>query len=133
MSANLCLLPDFAAHFNKLSSGRQRAHRIGEILANQHVSESEDVMLSTLPRLDILCLQEVFAHEARRTLAHALHGHYRWLITHARGPTPYYVRLFCSGLFFASSFPVLDSRFVPYSTAANEDILASKGVLLVKV
>ena len=69
-TANLCLLPSFAARFSQLADTPTRAVAIGSIYAksNAVIDENRSVVTASMVASDVLCLQEVFDAEAAAAL-----------------------------------------------------------------
>lgn len=77
---------------------------------------------------DFVCLQETFTVLSRLLIGQTSKHH-----PYVSIPTSRNFRLLPSGLAFLSKYPIIESRFLPFLTAKNQDRLANKGVLLTRV
>ena len=154
LSANLCLLPDFASRFSGVANTVQRAWAIGRLLASSRTGSMSDSPASTavhsaVPNADIICLQEVFDSEANRALTETLKRTHPFIVSTVTSKSA--LTLFPSGLLLASrvrkkqlshmlspqppylQFPVVEAWFQMYDSSSGFDALACKGALMVKV
>ena len=85
------------------------------ILPNNKLTKSETVV-STFPRMDFICFQEVFDRIHALTLISMLRNHYRHFIfdigDNSLGNNCF---LLNSGLMIASRYPILEVKFHPFS------------------
>eukprot|EP01133_Synstelium_polycarpum_P012837 gene12837-15072_t len=106
VTLNLGLLCDH------LTSVEERTETIAKSLVN-------------LPeKYDIICLQEVFKPSAKERLTRVLRPHYAYIVEKSGED---------SGLYFASTFPILWSDFRLFNEGIGMDVHASKGVQGVKL
>ncbi|XP_035170346.1 sphingomyelin phosphodiesterase 5-like [Oxyura jamaicensis] len=84
---------------------------------------------------DFLCLQEVFDVGAAARLRQQLAGSFPHIVydVGARGLRGCGLKLFGSGLFLASRYPLLAVQYHCYPNGAREDALSAKGLLSVQV
>lgn len=87
------------------------------------------------PKLDLLCLQEVFDPRATAHLCRYLGPHFEHIIydVGTYGLQASALKLLNSGLFLASRYPFLAVEFHCYPNAAGEDALSAKGLLCTQV
>ncbi|CAH1778654.1 unnamed protein product [Owenia fusiformis] len=91
-------------------------------------------VLTSFPQLDILCIQETWNKGAARSFARELHRYFPFIIYDA------YVHGWTinklsgtSGIMIASKHPILDAKFEHFKSSVSQDVLSSKGLLMVKV
>jgi hypothetical protein len=154
ITANVCLLPDFAARFNGLKDTARRSATIASRLtdpdthtrASTNGSDSDNILSSLQSRsqrmhvsdwsqqADIICLQEVFAPVAARILQDQLRPLYPFILASAgQCDSRLGWGYLSSGLFVASRHPIVAHQFVRYTRTAFPDTVATKGVLMLKV
>ncbi|KAK7114861.1 hypothetical protein V1264_000848 [Littorina saxatilis] len=162
-SGNICLLPEFLARYNNLSHSGQRARSIGErividqffyggvpksilglpangVKKNDVRSSRKEIqrfvggLAAHFPRLDFLCLQEVFDWNYNKVLREELHKVFPYIL-HDVGVMSLSSNYFMinSGLMFASRHPVLNADFKFYKHSISQCVFTSKGLLTVKV
>lgn len=138
LSANVCLLPDFAARFNQLTNTSERARNIAARIVEENGNPTfsgigGSRVIATLPSADIVCLQEVFYTAAEHVLVQTLQRSYPYMTCSAYASVPGTVKMFGSGLFIASKYPITTVVFHAFSNSAGEDRLACKGMLMAKL
>uniref|UniRef100_A0A8B9IQR3 sphingomyelin phosphodiesterase n=1 Tax=Anser cygnoides TaxID=8845 RepID=A0A8B9IQR3_ANSCY len=123
VTANLCLLPSGLAKFSNLGQTLQRA------------AYAAGGYGGTLSDADFLCLQEVFDAGAAARLRQQLAKSFPHIVydVGARGLQGCGLKLFGSGLFLASRYPLLAVQYHCYPNGAREDALSAKGLLSVQV
>ncbi|KAL8615326.1 hypothetical protein ACOMHN_038065 [Nucella lapillus] len=152
-SSNVCLLSEFLSRINYLSHSGHRAGTIGERVvfdqffytksAGEHAGKAgrkEEAagfvggLSSRFPRLDVLCLQEVFDWNYNKTLRKELHKVFPYII-HDVGVWSWQSNYFMvnSGLMMASRHPVLDVEFKFFPHCVSQCLFISKGLLMVKL
>ncbi|CAM4493442.1 sphingomyelin phosphodiesterase 5 isoform X1 [Caretta caretta] len=153
VSANICLLPDGLAKNSNLGQMKQRVARIGQHLMQGEASASlasprssqfdreegagpGEISASFPPDVDFLCLQEVFDQRAGAHLCQLLSPFYEHIVydvgTYGLNGCCT-LKVFNSGLFLASRYPVLAAQYHCYPNGIREDALSAKGLLSVQV
>ncbi|KAK7035440.1 hypothetical protein SK128_006166, partial [Halocaridina rubra] len=142
-SANTCLGAEHFCRFYNQRSSYWRVHEIGRRLLLQDPSlnkgnlvppvSRENVILTKLPDVDVFLLQEIFS----RYRGHVLHSYLKDKYPYCIYDVGYHTLLgnhggLGSGLFVASKFPILDAKFLPYSTVNGYGNSCNLGVLVVK-
>lgn len=98
-----------------------------------HLSKDE-VVLSSFPKMDFICLQEVTDRFFALALISMLRKHYSHFVfdvgDHALKTNMY---LMTSGLMVASKFPIIDIEFRPFSTKKGWQRAVSFGVVICKI
>ncbi|KAI2579327.1 sphingomyelin phosphodiesterase 3 [Homo sapiens] len=104
----------------------------------RHPDEAFDHEVSAFfpANLDFLCLQEVFDKRAATKLKEQLHGYFEYILYDVgvygcQGCCSF--KCLNSGLLFASRYPIMDVAYHCYPNKCNDDALASKGALFLKV
>ncbi|XP_043363151.1 sphingomyelin phosphodiesterase 3-like isoform X2 [Dermochelys coriacea] len=150
-SANVCLLPDGLATFSNLGQLKQRVARIGQCLTQGEASASfasprssqfnregragpGEILAPFPPDVDFLCLQEVFDQRAGARLCQLLSPFYEHIVydVGVYGLHGCTLKVFNSGLFLASRYPVLAAQYHCYPNGIREDALSAKGLLSVQ-
>ncbi|CAM5107218.1 unnamed protein product [Natator depressus] len=88
------------------------------------------------PDVDFLCLQEVFDQRAGARLCQLLSPFYEHIVYDVGTcglPGCCTLKVFNSGLFLASRYPVLAAQYHCYPNGTGEDALSAKGLLSVQV
>uniref|UniRef100_A0A8C0IS73 sphingomyelin phosphodiesterase n=1 Tax=Chelonoidis abingdonii TaxID=106734 RepID=A0A8C0IS73_CHEAB len=153
VSANVCLLPNGLARNSNLGQMKQRVARIGQRLTQGEASASfasprssqldgegeagpGEISVPFPPDLDFMCLQEVFDQRAGARLCQLLSPFYEHIVydVGAYGLQDCCtLKVFGSGLFLASRYPVLAAQYRCYPNGIREDALSAKGLLSVQV
>ncbi|KAL8182815.1 UNVERIFIED_CONTAM: hypothetical protein K2H54_002254 [Gekko kuhli] len=123
-------------------------------LEEEKATSPREIVASFPPRVDFLCLQEVFDPDAAACLLRSLGPYYEhivydvgfygficcsaWKWLSCLKLCTYWKRLNClkllnSGLFLASRYPVLAVQYHCYPNGRRIDILAAKGLLCIQV
>uniref|UniRef100_A0A8C3CSM1 sphingomyelin phosphodiesterase n=1 Tax=Cairina moschata TaxID=8855 RepID=A0A8C3CSM1_CAIMO len=149
VSANLCLLPSGLAKFSNLGQTPERAAYAAQQLVPEPPSARDSLLLPAdasrhfpaelserFPAdADFLCLQEVYDAGAAARLRQQLAKSFPYIVydVGARGLQGCGLKLFGSGLFLASRYPLLAVQYHCYPNGAREDALSAKGLLSVQV
>uniref|UniRef100_A0A8C3FHR3 sphingomyelin phosphodiesterase n=1 Tax=Chrysemys picta bellii TaxID=8478 RepID=A0A8C3FHR3_CHRPI len=154
VSANVCLLPNGLAKFSNLGQIKQRVAHIGQRLTEGEASASfagprshqsptgreglgpGEISAPFPPDVDFMCLQEVFDQRAGARLCQLLSPFYEHIVYDVgayglQGCSA--LKVFNSGLFLASRYPVLAAQYRCYPNGICEDALSAKGLLSVQV
>uniref|UniRef100_A0A8C0H185 sphingomyelin phosphodiesterase n=1 Tax=Chelonoidis abingdonii TaxID=106734 RepID=A0A8C0H185_CHEAB len=148
VSANVCLLPNGLAKFSNLGQMKQRVARIGQRLtqgefllptkygATMGEAGPGEISVPFPPDVDFVCLQEVFDQRAGTRLCQLLSPFYEHIVYDVgayglQGCCT--LKVFGSGLFLASRYPMLAAQYRCYPKCSGEDALSAKGLLSVQV
>ncbi|KAF4532969.1 hypothetical protein B566_EDAN000657 [Ephemera danica] len=142
-SANILLGPECLNHLNNNTSSYIRAPKIAQQITSQSqepLTNFEksfnlcDSVITYIPNIDFLCLQEVWERYHAKVLIKHLKqiypyilydiGEYKWNVNCC---------LFGSGLMFASKKPILCADFRTFSFRTQHAKCATQGILCVKV
>ena len=79
--------------------------------------------------LDVICLQEVFNEDAWNILNEKLRSKYPYILfdAHRVRVSSLKFTMVNSGLYIASKYPIVQSKFYPYKNSYSEDALSGKG------
>ena len=79
--------------------------------------------------LDVICLQEVFNEDAWTILNEKLRSKYPYILfdAHRVRVSSLKFTMVNSGLYIASKYPFVQSKFYPYKNSYSEDALSGKG------
>lgn len=79
--------------------------------------------------LDVICLQEVFNEDAWTILNEKLRSKYPYILfdAHRVRVSSLKFTMVNSGLYIASKYPIVQSKFYPYKNSYSEDALSGKG------
>ncbi|GAM29053.1 hypothetical protein SAMD00019534_122290 [Acytostelium subglobosum LB1] len=114
-------LPDDSIRIMSLNIGLLSNHSMPPEVRCEHVAK----LLVNLPeKYDIICLQEVFNAQSKELLNKLLKPFYSYIVDKSGED---------SGLYFASTFPILWSDFRLFNEGIGLDVHASKGVQGVKL
>jgi len=136
LSNNTCLMPEALARVNNLPFAVKRAEGIGKKLTNREgFSTSEQIELELPKNVDVICLQEVFNEHAWKILNKYLSKEFCHILYDAQKfwISPLHFTIENSGLYLASKYPIIQSRFYPYKDMYLEDGLSCKGLLLAEI
>ncbi|XP_068234670.1 sphingomyelin phosphodiesterase 5-like isoform X2 [Palaemon carinicauda] len=143
-SANICICPEHIVRFNNQRSVYWRLGEIGKRLLNQDSSlnkqnlvppvSRENVILTELPDVDVIMLQEVFG----RIFGYQMHRLLREKYPYCLYDVGYHKLLgnhggLGSGLFIASKYPIQKAEFHPFSYANGYGHFVNLGVLIAKL
>ena len=94
----------------------------------------DEVVLSSFPKMDFICFQEVTDRFFALALISMLRKHYSYFVfdvgNHALQTNMY---LMTSGLMIASKFPILSVKFEPFSSKKGWQRAVSFGVVICKL
>ena len=113
-----------------------RAEGIGQKLINRKgFSISEQIELELPKNVDVICLQEVFNEHAWKVLNKYLSKEFCHILYDAQKfwISPLHFTVENSGLYLASKYPIIQSKFYPYKDLYLEDGLCCKGLLLAEI
>lgn len=85
--------------------------------------------------LDVICLQEVFNEDAWKILNEKLRSKYPYILfdAHRVRVTNLKFSMVNSGLYIASKYPIVQSKFYPFKNSYAEDALSGKGKVKISV
>lgn len=104
--------------------------------AEERMKRVGDVLASSVPNVDILCLQEVGLQHIRDIVTLALVQQFPYISTqHTTGLfASSDIRFIGSGLLTLSRFPIVAELFVPYKgMCSGSDCLMAKGILVTRI
>jgi len=143
ISCNTCLMPEGLARANNLPFVEERAKQIADLCTSEYYSPTTsdfEMVVTDLPNdIDIICLQEVFNEQAwtilNITLAKAGYNYFLYdpHDQFIKSKTFHFMPIINSGLYIASKYPILNSKFVSYKSAYLEDGLCNKGILMAEI
>ncbi|CAG5113054.1 Oidioi.mRNA.OKI2018_I69.chr2.g7203.t2.cds [Oikopleura dioica] len=133
---NTCLMPEGLSRVNNLPYTLERATQIGDILLNPSGKRHDEIINEDIPDdLDVICLQEVFNEDAWKILNDKLRSKYPYILfdAHRVRVTNFKFSMVNSGLYIASKYPIVQSKFYPFKNSYAEDALSGKGLLCAEI